>query len=232
MRKLFLNPAVAVVTFSVGVSAVALRLLTQQSFFRTTEVSAVFLSAAPASINADPEKEKYAVYSAVIKEMYLGQESKLLVVERDNYCQQTPEGEKVDEKIEDMRRQMEEDAFSRLPALKAETINDFHARAKECHPLEGQFDIPIKYQLISSRDLDSLFHVGEIEGGWSRFYKKYPGSSGVISFSNVGFNSEMNQALVSTSRGCGGLCGAGYFVILAKEQGVWKVGSKIMTWVS
>jgi hypothetical protein len=232
MRKQLLNPAAAVLTFCVGVSAVTLWLLTQRSVFRTTHVSTTFSSAAPVSIKADPEKEKYAVYSAVIKDMYLGQESKLLVIEQDTYCSQTPDSEKVDKKVGDMRRQMEEYAFGKLPALKAPTINDFHAHEQECRSLEEQFDIPIKYQLITSEDFDSLFHEGEIEGGWNRFYKKYPGSSGVISFSNVGFNSEMDQALVSASRGCGGLCGAGHFVLLTKERGVWKVESKVMTWVS
>jgi hypothetical protein len=42
----------------------------------------------------------------------------------------------------------------------------------------------------------------------------------------------MNQALVAPSHGCGGLCGAGYYVLLTKKDGVWKVEAKRMTWVS
>lgn len=231
MRKL-LNPAVAILTFAVGVSAATLWLLTQRHSFRASQVSTAFLSAAPASTTGDPEKEKYAVYSAVIRDMYLEQEPKLLVIWQDTYCPQTPDEDKPDEKVDDIRRQMEEYAAGKLSALKDETIKDFRAHARECRSLGRQFDAPVKYLLITRKDFDSLFHQGEIEGGWNRFYKKYPGSSGVIGFSNEGFNSQMDQALVSTSRGCGGLCGAGYYVLLAKEQGVWKVQSKVMTWVS
>jgi hypothetical protein len=76
------------------------------------------------------------------------------------------------------------------------------------------------------------FPKGEFDRAWSKFYAKYPNSSGIISFSNPGFNRGYTQAVVSTGRGCGGLCGAGYFVLLAKEHGVWTVKTKAETWVS
>jgi hypothetical protein len=127
---------------------------------------------------------------------------------------------------------MEDDAFQSLPELARETIDDFHAREKECHPLAKKLDLPIKYVLVGSKELKPLFPEGEIDRGWSRFYAKYPGSSGVIGFSNPGFNRAYTQAVVSTSRGCGGLCGAGYFILLTKDSGVWKIKTKHGTWVS
>ena len=86
--------------------------------------------------------------------------------------------------------------------------------------------------LVGQKDLEPLFPKGEFDRAWGKFYAKYPNSSGIINFSNPGFNRIYTQAVVSTGRGCGGLCGAGYFVLLAKEHGAWTVKTKVETWVS
>jgi hypothetical protein len=191
------------------------------------------MSAAPAAAQTNPETEKYAVYSALIKDMYISDGFKLLVIQTADDCPKPSDENKAsDEKIEQMRREMEEYAVKQMPELRHETINDFHAQADKCQHLSRQFDIPVKYVLVTDKDIEPLFPKGEIDRAWQRFYAKYPHSSGIISFSNVGFNPEMNQAFVATSKGCGGLCGAGYYVLLTKKDGVWKVTSKTMTWVS
>jgi hypothetical protein len=177
------------------------------------------------------ETEKYAVYSALIRDMYVEDGIKLLVIQHSDDCPSSGD-EASDEKVEDMRRQMDEYAIKKLPELKRETIDDFYVKAKQCFPFHKQLDIPIKYTLVRAKDLEPFFPEGELDRAWTRFYAKYPNSSGVISFSNVAFSVEMNQALVSTGRRCGGLCGAGYYVLLAKENGEWKVKSKTMIWVS
>ena len=194
-------------------------------------IPAASLEASLIAPSTNPETEKYAVYSALIRDMYLEEGVRLLVIQHAEVCPASND-EAPDEKVEDMRRQMDEYAIKELPELKRETIDDFHAKAKQCSPFRKQLDIPIKYTLVSAKDLESLFPKGEFDRAWRRFYSKYPNSSGIISFSNVGFNAEMNQALVSTGRGCGGLCGAGHYVLLSKDDGKWNVKSKTMTWVS
>jgi hypothetical protein len=179
----------------------------------------------------NPETEKYAVYSALIRDMYLKASIRLLVIQHADDCPPSND-EASDEKVEDMRRQMDEYAIKELPELQSQTIDDFHAKAKQCFPFRKELDIPMKYTLVSAKDLESLFPQGEFDRAWTRFYSKYPNSSGIISFSNIGFNVEMNQALVSTGKACGGLCGAGHYVLLAKEHGEWHVKSKTMTWIS
>jgi hypothetical protein len=185
-----------------------------------------------ANLKTNYETEQHAVLSAIIRDMYVDDHTRLLVIEGADPCPSPQPAETPDAKAEEMRQETEDFAFQKMPELARETIDDFHSRVNECHPLAIKLDVPTKYVLVGSKDLDALFSKGDFDRAWSRFYAKYPGSSGIINFSNPGFNRNHNQAVVSTGRGCGGLCGAGYFVLLAKDGSVWKIKTKVGTWVS
>jgi hypothetical protein len=161
--------------------------------------------------------------------MYL--DKPLLVIQASDPCPPAKGDESSDQKVEELRQQTEY-AFKGMPQLALQTIDDFYARARECHSLQRKLNIPGEYVLVGSKDLEALFPQGGLDRVWSRFYAKYPGSSGIINFSNPGFNQDFTQALISTGRVCGGLCGAGSLVLLKKEQGAWRVETKIGTWVS
>jgi len=64
------------------------------------------------------------------------------------------------------------------------------------------------------------------------FYKRYPGSSGLIILSRVGFNAAMNQAMIYIQHRCGGLGGTGYYVLLEKTADKWNLAKQNMVWVS
>jgi hypothetical protein len=90
-------------------------------------------------------------------------------------------------------------------------------------------------------DLPKTFVVGEnvhFEGwpidkrGSPSFEKLFPGASGIISFSRVGFDSNLYEAIVSTGFHCGGLCGTGWRYFLKKKQGKWEVAHRRLVWVS
>jgi hypothetical protein len=223
-----LNPAVAMITFIIGICLSGLWHWERPQNSRDFQSGTI----PTYKVQTNAESERYAVLSAVIKDIYVDDGVKLLVIEHQGRCPTPAQGEATDEKVQEIRHQMEEYAFKGLGELKRDTIDDFQSKANECHPLSSQLDIPIRYLLVTDKDLEPLFPEGEFDRGWTRFYAKYPASSGIISFSNVGFDLEMKQALVSTGRGCGGLCGAGYFVLLTKDKGLWKVQTKINTWVS
>jgi hypothetical protein len=70
------------------------------------------------------------------------------------------------------------------------------------------------------------------KNGPPAFEKLFPRAGGIISFSRVGFDSGLDEAIVSASYVCGGLCGEGWSYILKKRQGEWEVASKRMVWVS
>lgn len=78
---------------------------------------------------------------------------------------------------------------------------------------------------------DDNFDLGPVPGQ-SEFARRFPGASGIIGLSRVGFDKELSEAIVSTSFVCGGLCGSGDRYFLKKVGGVWKVVSRRETWVS
>jgi len=90
--------------------------------------------------------------------------------------------------------------------------------------------VPTPVTLISTQEVDQIFSGGG--GWWQAFYKKYPKSPGLVTFSNVGFNPEMNYALVNVGYSCGGLCGRGGLVLLVKKDGNWIKERDLISWVS
>ncbi|MGB8473170.1 MAG: hypothetical protein WCE61_03660 [Candidatus Acidiferrum sp.] len=90
-------------------------------------------------------------------------------------------------------------------------------------------------------DLPRTFISGEsvhFEGwpveknGPPSFEKLFPGAGGIISFSRVGFNSALDEAVVSTSVVCGGLCGSGWRHFLKKRRGRWQITGASQVWVA
>ena len=223
---LLLIAALVVLTITFGMGA---RLISHQTGIQKTGADKSSISPTPMADGTAIEANEYAVYSAVINEMYVNDRVKLIVMDNQTTkCLPLP----GDGKVADMIRSMEESAVKKMPELSRDTVDDFQAKKKECHPLSAKFNIPVKYVLVSKEDLDPLFPKGKPDRMWSLFYKKYPDSAGIINFSNVGFNRTMTQAFIYTSNGCGGLCGAGYYVLLTKKDEVWSIKTKLQVWVS
>jgi hypothetical protein len=227
MRRL-LNPTVGLITFLIGVLAASAWLVVQHPSFQKPEASPPASAANSIPVQINLETERHAVYSAVIRDMYAEDGTKLLVVSREAVC--VPAS--GDEEVEELPDRMGAFAIKELRELKQDTIDDFRVTAKQCRSLSEQLDIPVKYVFVTEKEIERLFEKGGLGQAWEHFYSRYPNSSGIIGFSNVGFDREMNQALVATSRSCGSLCGAGHYVLLTKDNGVWKVHSKTMTWIS
>ena len=70
------------------------------------------------------------------------------------------------------------------------------------------------------------------KNGLPSFEKLFPRAGGIISFSRVGFNSALDEAVVSTSFVCGGLCGSGWRHFLKKRRGRWQITDTSQVWVS
>jgi hypothetical protein len=112
-----------------------------------------------------------------------------------------------------------------------DTVKNFNSRQKSSCQLTSQLDSAISYRLLSSAEHDKFFEKKGV-AGWSDFYKKYPKSSGFWTFSPVGYNAQGSEALVYVGHHCGGLCGTGHLVLLAKENGRWVVKNRVMLWIS
>jgi hypothetical protein len=68
--------------------------------------------------------------------------------------------------------------------------------------------------------------------GPDQFQLKFPNNIGFFVVSNVGLNLNKTEALLYIDHFCGGLCGAGEYVLMRKVDGVWHVADRHRTWVS
>ena len=116
-------------------------------------------------------------------------------------------------------------------AVRTETVEDFLLKSCSTGHLSRTFHTDLPRSFVASENV--LFEGWPIKkNGPPAFEKLFPGAGGIISFSRVGFDSGLDEAIVSASYVCGGLCGEGWSYILKKRQGKWEVASKRMVWVS
>ncbi len=99
-----------------------------------------------------------------------------------------------------------------------EAIADYNRINQKRWLLQRNFPTDDPYELVTSDTLKVLFDHGD----WDAFYKRYPGSSGIISLSAVGFNHDKTRAVLYGGKSCGGLCGSWSFELLEKVDGKWK----------
>ncbi|HKE59326.1 MAG TPA: hypothetical protein VKB46_21605 [Pyrinomonadaceae bacterium] len=224
MRKL-VYIAVSVITLTLGLVSAAIWRITWQTAPPKPQIQVTVIpSKTPSSM--DIEAEKYAVYSALLRDMYVENDVKLLVIQQAECDIATPD------QAPRFGADADQWTFNQMPSLQPDTIEQFNLEKRKCFPVTRQLTLPVKYVIVGSKELDQVFRKQGIVSGWNAFYRRYPQSSGTIDMSNVGFNAELDQALVYTGRMCGGLCGAGHFVLLSKDERGWKVAAKVMTWIS
>ena len=117
---------------------------------------------------------------------------------------------------------------SEAPSLKRATVDAFREVNGQQATLHRSFHIAFDYELVDSTQLDSVFK----NGNWPAYYKRFPGSPGILGFSRVGFNADGTQALFFASVSCGGLCGGGAYVVMERRDGHWVIEKEIEAWIS
>lgn len=167
----------------------------------------------------EPEAEEYVVYSTLIDKMHSRDESKSLVI----IDQTTLDEQRPYDHVEALRR------FSKqVPGgIAPEIINDLLEKNKQPRSLSNRFNVKVDCLFLSREEISGIFQ----KGSWNEFNAIYPKRS-IIDFSRVGFNAEMNVALVYTSASNGLRAGAGYYVFLVKENDTWAIKHKVDVWVS
>lgn len=105
----------------------------------------------------------------------------------------------------------------RLEGLDSATVADFNSRSDG-----GRFTDSLRgvgeYEYVG---FDSLGKV--LESGWRAFYRAFPGSPGIVAFSDVGFGSDGRRALVSMMHLRGGTWGHTTLYVLEKVGEEWTV---------
>lgn len=180
----------------------------------------------------DAEAEKYAVYSAVIEQDYLapgksyahflqsifpwiGEEKKaypsLITIQEDTLLWIECHGSiELDISLTYMKK-------LGFITLNKSTWKQFKRQCYDSfEPFEMKLNVRLPYIIFKKGE-----RAVEDAGGWEKFYRKYPGSCGLISFSKPAFNHKRTQALLYVQISCEGLCGRVYFALLDKQNGKW-----------
>jgi len=167
------------------------------------------------------ELEAYAVYATLINQMYVKDQVEQIVIKNQT---------SLDSFNDDELEKIFQYVARKLPTLQPATLSDFQAKNKQPHSLNESFNLRTKTVLIDKEEENQLLYEGN--GSWLVFYERYPKSQGLLTLSRVGFNPEMNQALVYAGNQSGPKTGAGYYVLLTKEGDTWIVKGKYGAWVS
>ena len=123
--------------------------------------------------------------------------------------------------------------FSRLPGVDTAAVRDLAIRSRERRSLEGmpRLGLKVRITLVNRQTLSTLPRENP-DKYWSEFYQRYPGSSGSIELSAIGYSPNKDLAILMVDQGCGSLCGNGYVVALRWVAGGWRIAAIQQTWVS
>jgi hypothetical protein len=161
--------------------------------------------------NATVEREEYAVYSAMIPDVYGDEESRFMVITNPT------------SRWSDQISKKDFQFFYPAPVVSQETLDDFLSRNKTNRWLTRKFDLKVDYVLVDFEEIKRLISFSNPLDDWKKFFKQYPAAHSFINFSRVGFDQHMNQGLVYAGWRCPGLCGQWEFILLEKRDHVWKV---------
>ena len=202
------------------------------SFVTGTCLSFVLIGpSASAQVKEKPsiqDPDEYAVYSAILNSQHDSSKWQQLIIN----------GETINKKEKVCIGFIGGITFSgaKRPETKSDTASDFDAKYAKPRLLERRLDVKIPYILVGNDKLQAIFTVNADgranSNAWAQFYKQYPGSSGIVAFSQVGFNLKKDQALVWAVHQSGFVGGTGGFFVLSKNSGVWKVEKQVMIWIS
>jgi len=117
-----------------------------------------------------------------------------------------------------------------LKNLKKETFDNFRTNNEKADSIKNYFSNNLNVIILTKTDIDSIFF--EKNSDWEAFYKKNGQTQGLLSFSNIGFDKEHQQALLYYGNQSDWLEGDGYFILFEKISGKWIEKSSFMSWIS
>ena len=124
-----------------------------------------------------------------------------------------------------------------MPSLDMKTLDDFEAKNDGIYQLKNIFKYKGRYAIVNDSELLEIFTINQTKEYWNDweeyYFKKCPNSPGIRYFSRVGFNSNMDQALVQDGFTLPYiLAGTGQLVLLEKINGSWNVTDSMMVWIT
>lgn len=161
-----------------------------------------------AALESHGEAAEYAVYDAIIEAEYLGPGRSLVVIDHQTGFQFGST---------ELAKQV-------LPELGAAVVADFEAKNRRKYALLPLFQLSVRYVFIDPEEVDEIFQG---RNGWTRYRALYPGASGMMAVSRVGFSPEMDSALVYVAHQSDYLSGSGVFFLLTRVSGTWTITGRV-----
>lgn len=85
----------------------------------------------------------------------------------------------------------------------------------------------------SQSSVDRLLSMDSVmQYGWKLFYDRYPGSSGLVYFSKVGYSSDGRYCVVCVGNQRESRAGIGFEVYLKNDSDKWEILHKSVSWIS
>jgi hypothetical protein len=167
------------------------------------------------------EPEEYRIYKALLEKEFITPKSKQIVISKFTTFADLDE--------------VNTSSFIRrkLSQVKLETLNSYNSRNRKSYELKNNFNINLIVNLITEEDLIPIRRKEKADLGESykaAFREKFS-TENLISFSRVGFNRKMNQALIQVGYSCGTTCGESNYIVLSKKNNRWIITKKLMTWI-
>lgn len=120
---------------------------------------------------------------------------------------------------------------SHLIVAEEETICDFLSKNCKPYPISPLLTSPEQFVPITNAQLSHIFR-DDTDAGWDRFRLLFPRSSGCVSFSRIGFNHDITQALAYAGKQVDSLIGHGTYWLLKRSQDKWEESENTMAWIS
>lgn len=210
---------VAIATFTIGLAVVWILQSDRFWSINTSDVTPVVL--------VDSDRDANEIYRLLVqREFTSNNEVKLIVLQAETTGYPMYEDESVRQKW-DQTRTLHEMLKQTMPEVAPQTLDNYLAINQSSKPLRVT-DLGINYVLVRDSDLPD----DRYDRFWAKFYNKYPTSSGLLFFSDVGFNDRHDQAFLYAGKTCGGLCGEGEYVLLRKVHGKWEILKEQGLWIS
>jgi hypothetical protein len=163
---------------------------------------------------ADIEKEEQAIYSFFVG----ANEGTVLILQETSTNISSTDPKDIRDNI-----------MSGFKNISRETVNSYLERNAKPSQLSPDMDLGVEYALLTSEELSKITS----QPNWHEILnEKYPGSGGYTIFSRVGFNNTLDQAVVYVGQVQGPLMGTGFYNLLEKQDGEWKLMDQIMVWIS
>jgi hypothetical protein len=172
----------------------------------------------------DPLQDDFEIYMTILPAIYGTQT--IWVVEQSTF---TYESDTISSNGE-------------LQALSPETLTDFITENRQSYPLETIFDNKDKRIVLVSRAdfLEKPSPENGLSCTWMRvecfnkpkFEAAYPGASGIILLSTIGYNAARTQALITTQLVNEQDTGVTYILLLTKRGRQWIIEDKYeINWI-